>query len=70
MLSYRQHLPSSHVPLLQDNVKSGDLMEPILLTSYSFTRVEKDSDCYFTGIIYVVVRQMSMLFIDNKDSVF
>ena len=25
--------------------------------------------CYFTGIFYVVVRQMSMLFIDNKDSV-
>ena len=26
--------------------------------------------CYFTGIFYAVVRQMSMLFIDNKDYVF
>ena len=26
--------------------------------------------CYFTGILYAVVRQISMLFIDNKDSVF
>ena len=26
--------------------------------------------CYFTGIFHVVVRQISMLFIDNKDSVF
>ena len=26
--------------------------------------------CYFTGIFYAVVRQISMLFIDNKDSVF
>ena len=26
--------------------------------------------CYFTCIFYAVVRQMSMLFIDNKDSVF
>ena len=26
--------------------------------------------CYFTGIFYAVVGQMSMLFIDNKDSVF
>ena len=26
--------------------------------------------CYFTGIIYAVVRHISMLFIDNKDSVF
>ena len=25
---------------------------------------------YFTGIFYAVVRQISMLFIDNKDSVF
>ena len=25
--------------------------------------------CYFTGIFYAVVRQISMLFIDNKDSV-
>ena len=26
--------------------------------------------CYCTGIFYAVVRQISMLFIDNKDSVF
>ena len=26
--------------------------------------------CYFTGIFYAVVRQSSMLFIDNKYSVF
>ena len=26
--------------------------------------------CYFTGIFYAAVRQISMLFIDNKDSVF
>ena len=26
--------------------------------------------CYFTGISYAVVRQISMLFIDNKDYVF
>ena len=26
--------------------------------------------CYFTGIFYAVVRHISMLFIDNKDSVF
>ena len=26
--------------------------------------------CYFTGIFYAVVRQISMLFIDNKDFVF
>ena len=26
--------------------------------------------CYFTGIFYAVVRQISMLFIDSKDSVF
>ena len=26
--------------------------------------------CYFTGIFYAVVRQIYMLFIDNKDSVF
>ena len=26
--------------------------------------------CYFTCIFYAVVRQISMLFIDNKDSVF
>ena len=26
--------------------------------------------CYFTGIFYAVVRQISTLFIDNKDSVF
>ena len=26
--------------------------------------------CYFTGLFYAVVRQISMLFIDNKDSVF
>ena len=26
--------------------------------------------CYFTGIFYAVVRQISMLFIGNKDSVF
>ena len=26
--------------------------------------------CYFTGILYAVVGQMSMLFTDNKDSVF
>ena len=25
--------------------------------------------CYFTGLFYAVVRQISMLFIDNKDSV-
>ena len=25
--------------------------------------------CYFTGILYAVLRQISMLFIDNKDSV-
>ena len=25
--------------------------------------------CYFAGIFYAVVRQISMLFIDNKDSV-
>ena len=28
------------------------------------------SVCYFTGILYAVVRQISKLFIDNKDSVF
>ena len=26
--------------------------------------------CYFTGIFYAIVMQISMLFIDNKDSVF
>ena len=26
--------------------------------------------CHFTGIFYAVVRQISLLFIDNKDSVF
>ena len=26
--------------------------------------------CYFTCIFYAIVRQISMLFIDNKDSVF
>ena len=26
--------------------------------------------CYFTGIFYAVERQISMLFIDNKDSVY
>ena len=26
--------------------------------------------CYFTGIFHAVVRHISMLFIDNKDSVF
>ena len=26
--------------------------------------------CYFTGIFYAVVWQISMLFIDNRDSVF
>jgi len=26
--------------------------------------------CYFTGIFYALVRQISMLFTDNKDSVF
>ena len=26
--------------------------------------------CYFTGIFYAVVRQISMFFIDNNDSVF
>ena len=26
--------------------------------------------CYFTGIFYAVVKQISMVFIDNKDSVF
>ena len=26
--------------------------------------------CYFTGIFYAVVRHISMLFTDNKDSVF
>ena len=26
--------------------------------------------CYFTGIFYAVIRQISMLFIDNKDFVF
>ena len=26
--------------------------------------------CYFTGIFYAVVRQISILFVDNKDSVF
>ena len=26
--------------------------------------------CYFTGNFYAVVRQISMLFIDNKDPVF
>ena len=26
--------------------------------------------CYFIGLVYAVVRQISMLFIDNKDSVF
>ena len=26
--------------------------------------------CYFTGILYAVVRQISMLFKDNKYSVF
>ena len=26
--------------------------------------------CYFTGIFYAVVRQIYILFIDNKDSVF
>ena len=26
--------------------------------------------CYFAGIFYAVVSQISMLFIDNKDSVF
>ena len=26
--------------------------------------------CYFTGIFYAIVRQISMLFINNKDSVF
>ena len=26
--------------------------------------------CYFTGIFHVVVRQISLLFIDNKDYVF
>ena len=26
--------------------------------------------CYFTELFYVVVRQISMLFVDNKDSVF
>ena len=26
--------------------------------------------CYFTGIFHAVVRQISMLFTDNKDSVF
>ena len=25
--------------------------------------------CYFTGLFYAVVRQISMLFVDNKDSV-
>ena len=29
-----------------------------------------DSVCYLTVIIYTVVRQISMLFIDNKISVF
>ena len=24
--------------------------------------------CYFTGIVYAVVRQISMLFIDDKES--
>ncbi|MCB4775096.1 MAG: hypothetical protein LGB71_07425 [Sulfurovum sp.] len=31
-----------HVPLLQNNVKSGDIMEPIHLMSHTFTTVEKD----------------------------
>ena len=26
--------------------------------------------CYFTCIFYAVIRQISMLFMDNKDSVF
>ena len=26
--------------------------------------------CYFTGIFYAVLKQISMLFIDNKDFVF
>ena len=26
--------------------------------------------CYFTGIFYAVVRQISMLFTDNQDSAF
>ena len=26
--------------------------------------------CYFTGLFYAIVRQISVLFIDNKDSVF
>ena len=26
--------------------------------------------CYFTGIFYAIVRNISVLFIDNKDSVF
>ena len=26
--------------------------------------------CYFTGLFYAVIRQISMLFIDNSDSVF
>ena len=26
--------------------------------------------CHFTGIFYAVIRQISVLFIDNKDSVF
>ena len=29
-----------------------------------------NTSCYFTGILYAVVRQISVLFIDNKDSVF
>ena len=26
--------------------------------------------CYFTALFYAAVRQISMLFVDNKDSVF
>ena len=31
---------------------------------------ENTTLCYFTGIFYAVVRQICMLFIDNRDSVF
>ena len=43
---------------------------PLCFTIYGVLMFMYYTVCYCTGIFYAVVRQISMLVIDNKDSVF
>ena len=49
------------------SVVSLHILFTIIVLPYMYTCVYV---CYFTGLFYAVVRQISMLLIDNKDSYF